>query len=235
MDTILYVTPLLIQGAGLTIIITATSVAIGCVLGLIAGLARLSGNAVFRALGTGYIDFFRGTPLLVQIFLVFFGIPGLITEVQNWAMASWGIEPLIKDPNLPILWAAITACSLNSGAYIGEIFRAGVQSIERGQMEAARSLGMSHWQAMQYVILPQAFKRIIPPLGNEFIAMLKDTALLSAIGVEELARKGQLLNADMFAPFEIWISVAFLYLLMTLTFSRLVDALERRLRTGDRG
>ncbi len=232
METAIRIMPLLLDGTKLTLFITVVSVGIGCVLGLIAGLARLSGRKIPRLLGTCYVDFLRGTPLLVQIFIVFFGLPALFTDLQNWWHTSLGWPILISKPALEPLAAAIVACSLNSGAYIAEIFRAGVQSIERGQMEAARSLGMTHNQAMRYVILPQAFKRVVPPLGNEFIAMLKDTSLVSAIGVAELTRRGVLINADIFDPFPIYMSVAFIYLIITLTFSRLVDYLERRLKTG---
>lgn len=128
---------------------------------------------------------------------------------------------------------SINTCSLNSGAYVAEIFRAGIQSIDKGQMEAARSLGMTHGQAMRYVILPQAFRRVIPPLGNEFIALLKDTSVLSVIGFEELFRRGQLIVGATYQAFQIYLTVAFIYLIMVVAFSRLVDYLERRLKTGD--
>jgi polar amino acid transport system permease protein len=129
--------------------------------------------------------------------------------------------------------AAISACSINSGAYIAEIFRAGVQSIDRGQAEAARSLGMNQVQAMRHIILPQAFKRVIPPLGNEFIAMLKDTSLLSVIGFEELMRRGQLIVAQTYRSFPIYITAAVIYLIMTYGISRWVAYMERRLKAGD--
>lgn len=160
-----------------------------------------------------YVDFIRGTPLLVQIFLVYFALPGIIGH---------RVDPY---------FAAISACSINSGAYIAEIFRAGIQSIDKGQMEAGRSLGMSWAQTMRYVIMPQAFKRIIPPLGNEFIAMLKDSSLVSVIGFEELTRRGQLIIARTYASFEIWMAVAVIYLIMTFTVARLVGMLERRYDT----
>jgi len=235
LEFIAYILPILLAGAVVTLELTVLSVGIGCVIGLFAGLARLSRSRVLRFIATCYVDFLRGTPLLVQILIVYFGIPYLLTDVQEWWHTALGWPILIKDPNLPRFWAAVAACSLNSGAYIAEIFRAGVQSIERGQMEAARSLGMTHGQAMRYVILPQAFKRVVPPLGNEFIAMLKDTSLVSVIGAEELLRRGTLINADYYRPFEVYITVAFIYLVITLSFSRLVDYLERRLKTGDRG
>ena len=204
--------PLLMAGALVTVQITAMSVGLGMLIGMFAGIARLSTVKPIRCLAAVYVDFIRGTPLLVQIFLIYFAIP-LVTGQR--------IDPFI---------AAITACSINSGAYVAEIFRAGIQSIDKGQMEAGRSLGMSWGQTMRYVIMPQAFKRIIPPLGNEFIAMLKDSSLVSVIGFEELTRRGQLVIARTYASFEIWLTVAFIYLIMTFTISRMVDYLERRYR-----
>lgn len=124
--------------------------------------------------------------------------------------------------------AAVTACGINSGAYVSEIIRAGIQSIDIGQMEAGRSLGLTWWQTMYHIILPQALRNILPPLGNEFIAMLKDSSLVSVIGFEELTRRGQLIIAQTYGSFEIWLTVAFLYLVMTLAISRLVSFLERR-------
>ena len=127
----------------------------------------------------------------------------------------------------------VAACSLNSGAYIAEIFRAGIQSISLGQMRAGLSLGMTYPQTMRYIVLPQAVKRIIPPLGNEFIAMLKDSSLVSVIGFEELTRSGQLVIAETYGTMEIWTCVAILYLVMTLTISQLVGWLEKRYRLSD--
>ena len=202
--------PLLMAGAVVTVQITAMSVGLGLLIGMFAGVGRLSTIRPIRYLAAVYVDFIRGTPLLVQIFLIYFAIPLVVGH---------RIDPFL---------AAITACSINSGAYIAEIFRAGIQSIDKGQMEAGRSLGMSWAQTMRYVIMPQAFKRIIPPLGNEFIAMLKDSSLVSVIGFEELTRRGQLVIARTYASFEIWMSVAFIYLIMTLTISRMVHYLERR-------
>jgi len=207
--------PLLLVGAGVTIQITVLSTAIGFVIGLIVGVARISNLRLLRMLAEVYVEFFRGTPLLVQIFLFYFALP-VITGQR--------IDPFI---------AAISACGINSGAYVAEIFRAGIQSIDEGQMEAGRSLGMTWLQTMRYIIVPQAFKRVIPPLGNEFIAMLKDSSLVSVIGFEELTRRGQLIIAKTYGSFEIWMSVAVIYLVMTLTISRFVAYLERRCRVHD--
>lgn len=208
--------PLLITGAGITLEITAFSVGIGLLIGMVVGIAKLSKFTLIRALASVYVDFIRGTPLLVQIFLVYFALPKLL---------GTRIDPFV---------AAVTACSINSGAYIAEIFRGGIQSIDKGQFEAARALGLNWFKMMRFVILPQAFKRIIPPLGNEFIAMLKDSSLVSVIGFEELTRTGQLVIARTYAVFEIWIAVAILYLIMTVCISRLVSLLEKRFNTGKR-
>ena len=205
----------------------------GIILGLFAGMGRLSSVKVISFLSTCYIDFFRGTPLLVQLFIVYFGLPQLIGEGQAYLFTHYGIGHAVTTTTIPPFLAIIVAFSLNSGAYIGEIFRAGIQSIEKGQREAALSLGMTPQQAMRYVILPQAFRVVVPPLGNEFIAMLKDTSLVVIIGYVELMREGQLLDSVYFKPFQIFLSVAFFYLIMTLVFSRIVDFTERRL--GVRG
>ena len=205
--------PLLITGAGITIQITAISVGLGLIIGMFVGIARISNVKLLRWLAAIYIDFLRGTPLLVQIFLIYFALPVILEQ---------RVDPFI---------AAITACGINSGAYIAEIFRAGIQAIDEGQMEAGRSLGMTWVQTMRYIIVPQAFKNIVPPLGNEFIALLKDSSLVSVIGLEELTRRGQLIIARTYGSLEIWISVALIYLVMTLTISRLVAYLEKRLDT----
>lgn len=203
--------PLLIVGAGITIQITAISVGLGLIIGMFVGIARICNIKVLRALAAIYIDFLRGTPLLVQIFLIYFALPMVVGQ---------RVDPFV---------AAITACGINSGAYIAEIFRAGIQAIDAGQMEAGRSLGMSWVQTMRYIIVPQAFKNIVPPLGNEFIALLKDSSLVSVIGFEELTRRGQLIIARTYGSLEIWITVALIYLVMTLTISRLVSYMEKRL------
>ena len=207
--------PLLLAGAAVTLKITAMAVGLGMVFGLIAAIGALCNNRVIHCIARVYVVFIRGTPLLVQIFILYFALPVIL---------GTRIDPFT---------AAVAACSINSGAYVAEIFRAGIQSISIGQRRAALSLGMTNYQAMRYVILPQAFKRVIPPLGNEFIAMLKDSSLVSVIGFEELTRKGQLIIADTYASVEIWTAVALLYLAMTFTISQFVAYMEKRFRTGD--
>lgn len=202
--------PILLQGAVITIQITVMAVGCGFFIGMIAALANLSRFKIVRLLVKCYVELFRGTPLLVQIFMIYFALPMVIGQ---------SINPYV---------AAVTACSINSGAYVSEIFRAGIQSIDKGQMEAGRSLGLTWAQTMCYIVMPQAFKAIIPPLGNEFIAMMKDTSLVSVIGFEELTRRGQLIIARTYGSFEIWTAVAIIYLIMTLSISQLVAFLERR-------
>ena len=204
--------PLLGIGALVTIEITAVAVAIGVMIGLFVGIDELSRYWYLRYPAKVYVDFIRGTPLLVQIFIIYFALP-IILGVR--------VEPFV---------AAVAACSINSGAYVAEIFRAGIQSIDKGQFEAGRSLGMSWGQTMVHIVIPQAFRRIIPQLGNEFIAMLKDSSLVSVIGFEELTRKGQLIIASTYGSLEIWSAVAVIYLIMTLSITRFVAYLERRFK-----
>lgn len=211
--------PILAEGALLTLELTAGAVAIGVIIGLFMALARLSKHKVVRAGAIAYIDFFRGTPLLVQIFLVYFGIPMLL---------KWSTMP----DNYQYT-AGILAMGLNSGAYIAEIFRAGIQSIDRGQSEAARSLGMTQVQALRYVILPQAFKRTIPPLGNEFIALLKDSSLLSIIAIQELFYTGKIIVGRTYQPLPMYLAVALYYLVMTQLIAQWVAYMERRLGKND--
>lgn len=214
-DLVVSALPLLLMGALVTVKITAISVGLGIVIGLFFGIARIARSRVLRVLAAIYVDFLRGTPLLVQIFLIYFALP-IVTGQR--------MDPFV---------AAIGSCSINSGAYVAEIFRAGIQSIDAGQMEAGRSLGMTWAQTMRYIIVPQAFKRVIPPLGNEFIALLKDSSLVSVIGFEELTRRGQLIIARTYGSMEIWTCVALIYLVMTLAISRLVAYLERRYKVDD--
>ncbi|MCX7845053.1 MAG: amino acid ABC transporter permease [Dictyoglomaceae bacterium] len=206
--------PYLLKGAVMTLRLTLISVSIGIVLGLILSLGRISKNPIFKYPTSLYIEVIRGTPLLMQLLIIYYALPSI------------GL-------NLPAVTAAITGLSLNSAAYIGEIFRGGIQSIEKGQMEAARSLGMTYFQAMRYVILPQAFRRILPPLTNEFASMLKESSLASTLAVTELLRAGRELvawKANVFSPF---IGVTLFYLIMTIPLTRLSSYLEKRLRKGD--
>ncbi|GAA6620065.1 amino acid ABC transporter permease [Scytonema sp. NUACC26] len=213
LDIIIKALPDLLFGALVTLEITALSVFFGTIAGSLLGIIRLSPILPLSWVSRAYIDFFRGTPLLVQIFMIYFGLPALAQ--------SFGV-PLRFDR----LVAAVIALSLNSAAYIAEIVRAGIQSIEPGQSEAANSLGMSGVQTMRYIIFPQAFRRMIPPLSNEFISLLKDTSLVAVIGFEELFRRGQLIVAETYRSFEIYTAVALVYLVLTVASSQFFSFLE---------
>lgn len=206
--------PNLLQGALITLQLTALSVLIGIALGIALGIGRLSKLLPLRWLAGAYIDFFRGTPLLVQIFMIYFGLPAIVQQI--------GI-----DFNFNRLAAGVTALGLNSAAYIAEIVRAGIQSIEVGQWEAAESLGLGPLQMMGYVIFPQAIRRMVPPLGNEFITLMKDTSLVAVIGYEEMFRRGQLIVAQNYRAFEVYTAVALIYLLLTIGASQLIGQVER--------
>ncbi|HXL02405.1 MAG TPA: amino acid ABC transporter permease [Candidatus Atribacteria bacterium] len=206
--------PALLVGALVTLRVTALSIAVGLIIGLGAGLARVWPNSFLRNVSSAYIELIRGTPLLVQIFLVYFGLPAL----------GLNLDPFV---------AGVLAMGINSGAYVGEIVRGGIESIAQGQMEAALSLGMSWWQSMYYVILPQALFRILPSLGNEFIALLKDSSLVSTIAIAELTRTGQIIITRTFKSFEIWVGVALFYFIMTYAISRAVKYSEKRMRYSE--
>ncbi len=203
--------PLLLTGVKLTIIITVLGLLAGFILGTVFGLMKLSRNLFFRKLGGFYIESIRGTPLMVQVMFIYFGLP------------------LAIGMRVPPMLAGVTAIGVNSGAYIAEIVRGAFQSIERGQTEAGRSIGLTHLQTLYYVIWPQAFKRMIPPLGNQFIISLKDTSLLVVVGVGELTRTGQEIIAANFRAFEIWLTVAVMYFIMTMSIAKVLNVIERKL------
>ena len=203
--------PLLVRGLKLTVEITVGGLFFGFFLGSAAGLMKISRNAAVRLLVGAYIESIRGTPMLVQAMFLYYGVP-LAIGVR--------IAPVT---------AGIIIIAVNSGAYIAEIVRGAVQSINPGQMEAGRSIGLTHSQAMFHVIWPQALKRMIPPLGNQFIISLKDTSLLMVIGVGELARQGQEIISSNYKAFEVWLTVALIYLVLTLLLTRLLRMVEKRL------
>ena len=196
-----------------TLWISLAAGALGLLIGVLTGLCRLSSNPTLRDLSTVYVELVRGTPLLVQIFIFYFFIGTVL--------------------NLSREFAGIAALSLFTGAYVAEIVRAGVQSITRGQDEAARSLGLSASQSMRHVVLPQAFKRVLPPLAGQFISLVKDTSLVSVIAITELLKSGREVITTSFSPFEILFCVAGLYLLINLPLSKMASRLERRLAQSD--
>jgi polar amino acid transport system permease protein len=211
------------DGVLVTIIVTVSSYFLIIILGLLGGLGRLSKNKLVFGISTVYVEVVRGIPLLVQLIGWYFASPVIIQKLGLWLNS----QPLIEYRANPIITAimAITVCY---GAYMSEIVRSGIQGVPKGQMEAARSLGMSHFQAMRHVVLPQAFRIILPPMGNEFIALLKDSSLVSVVAVADLTRRGREFMAAHFNPIETWLMVALLYLIMTVVAARVVSYIEKR-------
>lgn len=198
-------------GAKNTIIIAAFSVLFGVVLGTLLALMKQSKIWVLRTISSAYIEFVRGTPLLVQLFIVYYGLP----------------------MNLSAIPAGIVALSFNSGAYVAEIIRAGIGAVDKGQMEAARSLGMTHIESMRYIILPQALRNILPVLGNEFITVIKESSIVSVIGIPEIMYNAETVRGNTFKPFEPLLAAAIIYFILTYSLSKLVGRTERRLKTSD--
>jgi len=211
---------MLLRGATATLEVTFGALALGLFLGILAGTCRISRRLYIRIFADVYIQVIRGTPMLLQIFFFYLGFPQIYMMITGE-----GISP---DP----LITGIIALGINSGAYNAEIIRAGIQSINKGQMEAARSSGLSHTQAMIFVILPQALRRMIPPLANELIVLLKDSSLISTIGVAELMYSAKVLGAKYYTYVPFLVGAGCIYLTLTFSFSRLFNALERKLSSG---
>ena len=203
--------PLLLHGALVTVEVTAMALVLGTIAGLLGGLARVSPLAPFRGLAAAYVSVIRGTPFIVQLFFVYYAFPQLGIRVA----------PMV---------AAVGCLAVYSGAYQTEIVRGAIESIERGQIEAARSLGLSAAQAMRYVVLPQAFLRMLPPLGNEFVALTKNSALVSLVTVQELLLSAQLIISATFQNFSVYLTIGVMYYIMTSIVSTGTQLLERRLK-----
>ncbi|OGO17655.1 MAG: amino acid ABC transporter permease [Chloroflexi bacterium RBG_16_50_11] len=211
------------DGLAITIELTVISFGFIIILGLIGGLGRIAKNPVIHIIATLYVEIIRGIPLLVQLIWWYFAAPAVIQSFGEWvhwdALATYRSNPI---------FLAIVGLVICYGAYMAEIFRAGIESIHKGQMEAARSLGMSYMQSMVSVVLPQAVRVVLPPVGNEFIMLLKDTSLVSVVAVADLTRRGREFMAAHFNPIEVWTLIALLYLILTLVSARVIAWLERR-------
>lgn len=217
------------DGMLITIGVTLTAFVLTLLLGLIAALGRLSRNGGVRWLTTIYVEIARGVPLLVQLLFWYFAFPSIIQSLGRLLQ----FQPFERFHANPFAMA-ILGLTFCYAAYMSEIYRAGIQSIPKGQNEAARSLGMTHGQAMRYIILPQAVKVILPPVGNEFISLLKDSSLVSVVAVADMTRRGREFMAANFIPVETWMMIALLYLVMTLISARVVAWIERKTQTEER-
>jgi polar amino acid transport system permease protein len=203
----------LLLGLFITLKLSIFSIILAIILGILTGLMRISKNPALKKLAITYIELIRGTPLLVQIFIFYFFI-GTVLQLDRFT-------------------SGVAALGVFAGAYVAEIVRAGIQSINKGQTEAAKSLGMNYFQTMRYIILPQALKRTIPPMAGQFISLIKDSSLVSVISITDLTKAGREVVTSTFQPFEVWFTVAALYLIITTTLSFLTQLLERRLAKSE--
>jgi len=206
-------------GVPATLGVTLIALIIGVLLGLILALMKMAQNKVLNAIATVYIEIVRGAPLIVQALILAYGVPQFLQA--NGVDFRW---PYLVIP-------AIIVCGLNSAAYVAELIRSGIQAVDKGQMEAARSLGMNKSKAMRLIIIPQALKIVLPAFGNEFVSLIKETSVLSYVGVVEILRKGALWNAATFNTFEAYIGVALVYMVLTIPTSKLVKYMEKKMAT----
>lgn len=213
-----------IIGAKNTVLLAFFTVALGVVLGIFLALMRISKNKILNFIGTAYVEIIRGTPLLVQIFIVYYGLPMMGFKILSIPFLGSAGEEFI---------AGIIALSINSGAYVAEIIRSGIQSVDKGQMEAARSLGLPYSMAMKHIIIPQAFKNILPALGNEFIVVIKESSVMSVIGIHELMYNANTVRGNTFIPLEPLVVAAGIYFILTFSLSKLLGIAERRMRVSD--
>jgi polar amino acid transport system permease protein len=220
-----------------TLWVTFVAFALAGILGLLVALARTSGNPWLAQISTFYVEIVRGVPILVALFYVaFVGAPAMVVA------ANWLLTPLLQAEiiqpltvrNFDFTWRAIVALTVCYSAFIAEIFRAGIEAVDRGQVEAAKTLGLSPWNTFRHIVAPQALRTILPPLGNDFVSMIKDSALVSALGVQDITQLGKVYSSGSFKFFETYNVVAFLYLTMTISLSLLVRLLEKRLKQSER-
>lgn len=205
--------PSLIIGLGVTIEITLIALVIALFLGLTFGMMAISNNVVLNTVSRIYVDIIRGTPLIVQAFFIYFGLPNVLDNFKIDAFA-----------------AGVIAISVNAGAYMVEIFRGGILAVDKGQMEAARSLGLSYGKAMLKIVLPQAVRKMVPAFINQFIISLKDTSILTVIGIRELTQSGEIIIANNYKAFETWAMVGIMYFVIITILSYAARGLERRLK-----
>ena len=205
------------KGIPATVCVSLIAIVIGAALGLLLALCSQTKSKVLHVIAKVYVDIIRGTPMLAQALIMAYGVP--------WLLQSWGIDFTWPQMVLP----AIIVCGCNSAAYMSEVIRSGIQAIDKGQMEAARSLGMSHGMAMRLVIIPQAIRIILPAFCNEFVTLIKETSVLGYVGVVEILRRGQLWNSSSFETFPAYIGVALAYMVLSIPLSKLINGYERRM------
>lgn len=213
--------PYFISGTINTIIIAVLTVLFGVILGTVLALLKISNSKILRGIASAYIEFIRGTPLLVQIYIIFY-----MVSFPDFTLFGMDMARFIPG---------VIALSINSAAYVAEIIRAGIQAVDKGQMEASRSLGFTKGQAMKYVVLPQAVKNILPALGNEFVVVIKESSIVSIIGIAELMMSANIIRGAIYRPFEPLLVAAVIYFALTFTLTRVLGVAERRMNKDDRG
>lgn len=222
------------KGIWVTAFVTIVTFLIASAFGLLLAVGSLSRFMVFRQLARFYIEIVRGIPILVLLFYIaFVAAPALVVAI-NWVIEPLGFDPM-RTRDLSMMWKAVLALTIGYSAFIAEVFRAGIQSVDEGQIEAAKALGLNGWQRFRHIIFPQAVRTILPPLGNDFIALIKDSSLVSVLGVADITQLGKIYAAGSFRFFETYNIVAYVYLMMTVTLSLGLRRLERKMRAEPEG
>jgi polar amino acid transport system permease protein len=223
------------RGVLITIFVTVVAFTLASALGLGIALMALSGSAVLRQVARFYVEIIRGVPVLVLLFwIAFAGVPAFVAGWNALAapLQEAGLIDALQVRDVSLLWRAIIALTIGYSAFISEVFRAGIQAVDRGQIEAAKALGLSRYRRFRHIVMPQAIRTILPPLGNDFVAMVKDSSLVSVLGVADITQMGKIYAAGSFRFFETYSIVAYIYLILTVGLSLALRALENRLRKG---
>jgi polar amino acid transport system permease protein len=224
------------QGIVTTIFVTLVAFAMACAIGLLVATMALSRSLVLRQAARFYVEIIRGVPVLVLLFYIAFAGAPAIVALWNWAtgpLQSMGLTGPMAVRDFPLLWRAVMALTIGYSAFIAEVFRAGIQSVDTGQIEAAKALGLSRMQRFRFIVMPQAIRTILPPLGNDFVAMVKDSSLVSVLGVADLTQMGKVYASGSFRFFETYSIVAFIYLILTIGLSVALRRLEKHMRRAD--
>ena len=232
-DIYLQVLSTLRRGVWVTVMVTLVGFAMASAAGLGLALMSLSRSLVLRQIARFYIEVVRGVPIIVLLLYVAFVFAPAFVGGYNWVAENVGFSE-IRTRDFPLLWRAVIALAVGYSAFIAEVFRAGLQSVDPGQIEAANALGLNRWNRFRHIVFPQAIRTILPPLGNDFVAMVKDSSLVSVLGVMDVTQLGKVTAASNFRYFETYNVVAMIYLTITVTLSLLLRRLERRMRQGDR-
>lgn len=222
------------KGIWVTTYVTLISYASACALGLGLALMALSKSLILRQLARLYVEVMRGIPIIVLLLYVAFVVAPAVVVFRNWLLEPLGFEAM-RGRDFPLIWRAVIALTLAYASFLAEVFRAGLQSVDPGQIEAAEALGLNRWQRFRHIVFPQAFRTILPPLGNDFVAMVKDSSLVSVLGVTDITQLGKITAAGNFRYFETYNVVALIYLTMTIGLSIVLRRFERRLRARQAG